>query len=221
VIDLDEPPAYTQDILVLWGRKAGDANYTRLVDEIDRAIRAHLTTLRTEAERLSSPKIFISHRHKDHDIARGLAETLNTTFELTTTDIRCTSVQPYRLPFGQNTGERLRDEIKRAKAVLGILTPDTAESTYVMFELGAAWAERIYTCPLLSRGAGITDIPGPIFDLSPARLWIDADNHQLLRDLEAELGLKRRSDTQGLIAERVASLVRSATAVEATALHHP
>ena len=119
-----------------------------------------------------------------------------------------TSVQPYRLPFGKNTGERLRDKIKRAQAVLGLLSPDTAESSYVMFELGAAWAERIYTCPLLSRGAGVTDIPGPIYDLSPARLWVESDGYQLLRDLEAEVDLKRRDGTQGLVAEKIATLVR-------------
>ena len=208
VIGLDEAPSYANDILVLWGKADDSHDFASLIGEIDRAILAHLATLRNEAARAASPKIFISHRHKDHEIARALAEALSTTFEIGPNEIRCTSVQPYRLPFGKNTGERLRDEIKRAQAVLGILAPDTQESAYVMFELGAAWAERIYTCPLLSRGAGYGDIPGPIFDLSPARLWIESDGHQLLRDLETEVSLTRRRDTQGLIAEKISTLVR-------------
>ena len=212
VIGLDEAPSYSNDILVLWGKTEEQQNASALIDEIDRAIDAHLATVRNEAARVSSPKIFISHRHKDHEIARALAEAISTAFEIGPGDIRCTSVQPYRLPFGKNTGERLRDEIKDARAVLGVLAPDTSESTYVMFELGAAWAQRIYTCPLLSRGAGYTDIPGPIFDLSPARLWVEADGHQLLRDLEAEVDLARRKDMQGLVAEKIATLVRISAA---------
>jgi hypothetical protein len=104
---LEEAPSYSQDILVLWAdAKNGQQGFAPLIEEIDRAIRAHLETLRNEAARASYPKIFISHRHKDHDIARALAETLSAAFEIGANDIRCTSVQPYRLPFGQNTGER-------------------------------------------------------------------------------------------------------------------
>src|SRR5690349_17248322 len=103
---LEEAPSYSQDILVLWAdAKNGQQGFAPLIEEIDRAIRAHLETLRNEAARASYPKIFISHRHKDHDIARALAETLSADFEIGANDIRCTSVQPYRLPFGQNTGE--------------------------------------------------------------------------------------------------------------------
>jgi hypothetical protein len=81
-----------------------------------------------------------------------------------------------------------------------------------MFELGAAWAESIYTCPLRSRGASYTDIPGPIFDLAPARLWVDSDCHQLLRDLELELVLTRRRDTQGQISDKITAVVRASMA---------
>lgn len=213
ILGLAEAPAYARDILALWGPKTEENNLDGLVGEIDRAIQAHLAALKNEAERVSWPKIFISHRHKDHEIAQALTEALTTAFEIRPRDIRCTSVQPYRLPFGKNTGERLRDEVSHAKAVLGILAPDTSESSYVMFELGAAWAQRIYTCPLLSRGAGYGDIPGPIFDLSPARLWIESDGHQLLQDLEAEVDIPRRHDAQGQTAEKIRALARIATAM--------
>jgi hypothetical protein len=221
VVGLEKAPSYTRDILLLWGPKGAEKSlnspeYVKsldsLVSEIDRAIHAHLLALQTEAGRVSWPKIFISHRHKDHDIARALTEALSAAFDIRPSDIRCTSVQPYRLPFGKNTGERLRDEIKHATAVLGILAPDTAQSSYVMFELGAAWAQRIYTVPLLSKGAGYGDIPGPIFDLSPARLWVEADGYQLIQDLEAEVDLKRRNDAQGQVSEKIGALVLTATA---------
>jgi hypothetical protein len=214
IVGLDKAPSYVRDILSLWCKSGAEKNLdspqNSLVIDIDRAIGAHLAALQSEAGRAAWPKIFISHRHKDSAVARALTEALNTAFDTRPSDIRCTSVQPYRLPFGKNTGERLRDEINHAKAVLGILAPDTAQSSYVMFELGAAWAQRIYTVPLLSQGAGFTDIPGPIFDLSPARLWMDADCHQLVQDLAAEVALKRRDDAQGQLSEKIGALARLA-----------
>jgi len=212
ILGLNQAPSYLQDILVLWGKQEPDGRVpATLIEEIDRAIVAHLETLRKEAARSSWPQIFISHRHNDHQVAEALAETLSVAFEIGPDDIRCTSVQPYRLPFGRNTGERLREEIRQAKAVLGLLAPDTKDSTYVMFELGAAWAEQIYTCPLLSRGALYTDIPGPIHDLAPARLWEVSDNHQLLQNLRAELNLKRRTGNDGQVSNKIAALVAAAT----------
>lgn len=189
VFGLEKAPSYTKDMLVLWADPSNADEVQKVIGKIDSAIKAHLTAIETEAARTTTPKIFISHRHKDQEIASALAEVVSIAFELKTTEIRCTSVQPYRLPFGKNTGERLREEIGKAQVVLGILAPDTAESTYVMFELGAAWSQRIYTCPLLSRGAEYNHIPGPIFDLAPARLWIESDCYQLIDNLEAELGL--------------------------------
>jgi hypothetical protein len=78
-----------------------------------------------------------------------------------------------------------------------------------MFELGAAWSRRIYTCPLLSGGAGINNIPGPIFDLAPARLWESSDCQQLLANLGEQLKLKKL-EQDGLVSERVTTLTEAA-----------
>ena len=190
----------------------GGAN--RLADEIDRSIAAHVSAILNQASLSSTPRILISHRHKDVEVARGLTDLLRAAFKIDAGDVRCTSVQPYRLPFGRNTSERLRDEIKGAEAVLGILAPDTAESTYVMFELGAAWAHRTYTVPLLSRGAGIDHIPGPIFDLAPGRIWIEPDCHQLITDLANELSLERRANVDAEVSERIKRLAVLASPAE-------
>ena len=90
--------------------------------------------------------------------------------------------------------------------VLGVLSPDTVESAYVMFELGAAWAQRIYTCPLLSKGAEFSHIPGPIFDLAPARLWETNDCHQLLENLQVELDLEWKSEGRGAVSDEITAL---------------
>jgi len=212
VMGLQRTPSYMGDMLVLWGEpNTPDNNYSKLIANIDTALKAHLSTIEARA---ASPRIFISHRHKDQAIAAALTEMIRTALNVRSAEIRCTSVQPYRLPFGKNTGERLRNEIGRAQVVLGILSPDTAQSSYVMFELGAAWSQQIYTCPLLALGAEYQHIPGPIFDLAPARLWETADCHQLLANLSVELGLTSNSDSQGAVSDRVSNLTKAATKIQ-------
>ena len=116
VIGQKSAPGYLQDILKLRSESSEEQRLDRLIREINSAINAHLDALRHEASRAAYPTIFISHRHKDQKIAEALAELLTAAFDVGITDIRCTSVQPYRLRFGLNTGERLREEIKHAKA---------------------------------------------------------------------------------------------------------
>lgn len=208
LIGLTEIPSFIQDLFVLRMDTATPEEVENIATDIDRAIKAHLNAVNIA----SGPAVFISHRHKDRDVAEALTEVLRAAFDIGADQIRCTSVQPYRLPFGQNTSERLRDEIRGAKVVLGILAPDTAESSYVMFELGSAWAQRIYTCPLLSGGANFQHIPGPIYDLAPARLWISSDCHQLIGDLTSEIGLKRRARNEGEVSDKVQKLISAASA---------
>jgi hypothetical protein len=121
-----------------------------------------------------------------------LPECIKTYFHIERQDIRCTSVQP--LSVGENTGERLRDEISNAKAVLGILTTDTLSSSYVVFELGSAWGQRVWTCPLLAGGADQSHIPDPIRDLSPLFLTNEKDCFQLLGDMEGFTTLVKKKD---------------------------
>jgi hypothetical protein len=77
-------------------------------------------------------------------------------------DIRCTSVQPYMLTPGERTSEQLRTDISSAELVIGILSPDTTESNYVLCELGASWGRDVPTFPVLARGASSADIPTPL-----------------------------------------------------------
>lgn len=157
------------------------------------------------------PRVFISHRHKDEAIVRALTECIAARFEIASTDLRCTSVRPYRLPVGEATSSRLREEIATAEVVLGILTPDTLQSSFVAFELGAAWGQKVWTCPLLARGADARHIPDPIRDLSPLLLTNAAECHQLLDDMRGFSTLRQRSDVDvGALQDQVQKLVNAA-----------
>jgi hypothetical protein len=182
-----------------------------LADQLDESIQKYFEFQRKKRE--DKPKIFISHRHKDEALVRALVDCIDMYFNVRKQDIRCTSVRPYRLPVGENSAERLRSEITDAEVVLGILTTDTLQSSYVAFELGSAWGQRVWTCPLLAGGATQAHIPDPIRGLSPLFLHREGDCHQLLSDLEGVASLvKRQSVDPGALLDRISRLVEAAAA---------
>ncbi len=167
-------------------------------------------THRSEHPLQSYPQIFISHRHKDVDVAKALVKLLEAAFHIQEKDMRCTSVQPYKLPAGEHTPDRLRAEISQARVVLGILTPDTKESSYVLFELGAAWGQKVRCFPLLAKGAISADIPSPISDLRALQLVDEGDCQQLINELPNVVGLRRCKNFKAQSAEKIRALVKQA-----------
>jgi hypothetical protein len=204
-------PPFIQDVHVARLAHTSKAEVTALLKELDRSIALHLQ--HRTARRAGAPKLFISHRHKDEEIVRALVRCLELRFELDRADLRCTSVQPYRLPVGENTADRLRREIAAAEVVLGILTTDTLSSSYVAFELGSAWGQEVWTCPLLAGGADQSHIPDPIRGLSPLLLTKASDCRQLLDDLEDVTSLRTRSPAAPGFDKAINALVAAAVAV--------
>jgi hypothetical protein len=178
----------------------------RAADEIASALRKHLSGIRR-----AFPRIFISHRHNDVAVVEALVRVIEAAFEVKQEDLRCTSVHPYRLRAGERTADRLRAELEHAEAVLGIISPDVKESSYVLFELGASWGRGGKTFPLLVRGATAADVPAPIGDLHTLDLSKEAECHQLIDDLgDVAVSLERQNKQAPLVAERIAGLVRLA-----------
>jgi hypothetical protein len=62
----------------------------------------------------TTPLVFISHSSADRETAEALAHLLRSALNLTPAEIRCTSVEGYRLPAGASTDQQLRDEIMAA-----------------------------------------------------------------------------------------------------------
>ena len=156
------------------------------------------------------PRIFISHRHSDAAVVQALVNVLEAAFAIEPTDLRCTSVHPYRLKVGDRTAERLRMELQHAEAVLGIISPDVKASSYVLFELGASWGRAGITLPLLIRGATSADVPVPIGDLHTLSLSDEAECHQLIDDLADVVTLRRQNRQASLIAQRIVDLTATA-----------
>jgi TIR domain len=192
-----------------------DVNWVRMeptpsgiVDAASKLIEA----FRNEQERLRGgyPKIFISHRHADEKIVKALVNVLSAAFEIKPNHMRCTSVHPYRLKVGERTSDRLRTELQRAEAVIGVISPDVKDSSYVLFELGASWGRAGVTFPLLIRGATIADVPAPIGDLHTLSLLDLGECYQLVEDLADVVSLPRQKGQDSAIAERIADLTNLA-----------
>lgn len=205
-------PPFIQDLIVEHIPDTTPETLKALSEKLDASIKKHIQY--RSLRKAGRPKVFISHRHKDEEIVRSLVECIRAYFQIERQDIRCTSVRPYRLPVGENTSDRLRDEITDAEVVLGILTTDTLQSSYVAFELGSAWGQRVWTCPLLACGANEGHIPDPIRGLSALYLSKEGDCFQLLNDMEGFTSLVKRKDMDnGELSDKVRKLVEAANAV--------
>jgi hypothetical protein len=125
------------------------------------------------------PLILISHSGADLDLATALVEFLQV--GLMTNRIRCSSVDGYRLPAGVKTEDHLRSEVNSAEVLIGLITPNSLASHYVMFELGARWGANKFMIPLLA-GVTASDIRGPLSFLNALSAHNDSQLLQLLTD---------------------------------------
>lgn len=135
-----------------------------------------------------APLIFVSHSSQDSQTAEAIVRLLRLAFNLAPADIRCTSVDGYRLPAGSDTDAQLRNEVLGAQVLIGILSPQGMSSAYVLFELGARWGAQKPLVPLLAPGIGPEILKGPVSGLNALRSDSEPQLHQLISDLASYLG---------------------------------
>src|SRR5260370_16927696 len=112
--------------------------------------------------------LFISHSSEDRELAACLLKTLHTFYDIPDESIRATSLVGYGLPGGANIADTLKTEIRSAKAVIGILTPNSIASPWVLYELGAVWGLASNFVPLIA-GLDPTKLVSP---LRPAHICL-------------------------------------------------
>jgi hypothetical protein len=133
-------------------------------------------------------EVFISHSNQDAKLADALIVFLREALSLKPSQIRCTSVDGYRLPAGSNTETHLRAEILEATYFLALITPASLKSPWVLIELGARWATEKPLMPLLAKGATANNLKGPIASLNSLRCNSEAEMQQLVNQIAQELG---------------------------------
>jgi hypothetical protein len=134
-------------------------------------------------------KIFVSHSGHDSGLARALVDLLRAALRLSSSDIRCTSVDGYRLPVGMPIADKLRAEVHDAEALIALLTRNSLASSYFLFELGARWGAKRPLYPLYAGGATPHDVNAWLGDFHGASLGVTAQIMQFIRELADSLRL--------------------------------
>ncbi len=147
----------------------------------------------TEPTDNSGIRVFISHSSKDSRLTESLVELLRAALNLPASQIRCTSVDDHRLPAGVNTEEQLKREVHDAAILLGIISQESVQSSYVMFELGARWGAGRPLIPVLAPGVGPGILKDPLRGLNALDLGNKSQLHQLVTDLGRELDIQPES----------------------------
>lgn len=135
----------------------------------------------------STLDIFISHSSQDVKIAAALIDLLKAALNLPSESIRCTSVAGYQLPVGADVDEHLQREIYDSKVFIGIISPSSLDSTYVLFELGARWGAKRPLLPVLAL-ADKSVLKEPLKSKHAGCLYISGDIHNLLSEVSRQVG---------------------------------
>jgi hypothetical protein len=101
--------------------------------------------------------------------------------------IRCTSVDGNKLAGGADTDDELRREILTAGTFIGLITPTSAKSAWVLFELGARWGANLHLVPVLAQGADTSLLGGPLGGINALRLTARHEVLQLVEDISKHL----------------------------------
>ena len=159
----------------------------RLIDKLT-LIQEEASIMKTlPKEKKYSMDIFISHSSQDRDIAKSLIEIIRSALNIPANRIRCTSLSGYKLPIGASTDDQLRNEIFDSKVFIGIISPASIHSSYVLFELGARWGARLPLLPLTTSKMGITLLEGPLKNINALDCCIKEDLFQFINDLSGHL----------------------------------
>ena len=132
-------------------------------------------------------KLFISHSSADKIIAEAFVKFLRSGLPIVAKDIRCTSVDGFKLSAGTNSDDQLKQEIFDAQVFLALLSPVSMQSIYVMFELGARWGSRRYLAPIMVAGLLPSSLKPPLSAIHAISGTSEGDLHQLIDDLSSQL----------------------------------
>lgn len=137
----------------------------------------------------ASMKVFISHSSADKAVAETFVDLLRVALDLAAKDIRCTSVEGFKLSAGSDANEQLRNEVFGCELFVALLSPASMKSIYVMFELGARWGSKGRLTPVMVCGTQPSDLKAPLSGMHAIDGTSESDVHQLLADMAARLSL--------------------------------
>ena len=160
-------------------------------------------------------RVFISHSGSDVEIAGLLITLLRNALNLSSEEIRCSSVDGYRLSAGASADDVLRHEVHDAELLIGLITPASITSVYVLFELGARWGAEKPMFPLLASGATWEHLEGPLSSINALDCSNKSQVQQFIED--AAKVLNAGADRPSAYLEVIDQLVAASAAAEPAA----
>lgn len=112
-----------------------------------------------------SLEIFISHSHQDSKIAEALVAFLNQGVGIEVNEIRCTSYLPTGIAIGEHINRSLRRDLDCCRLFIPLITAQSARSSYVAFEIGAAWGLNKKILPLTIGPVVGTELPAVLANM--------------------------------------------------------
>jgi hypothetical protein len=148
--------------------------------------------------------VFISHASDDKRLAATLVELFRAALDIPADNILCTSVDGFRLAAGADTDDALRSAVLQSKTLVGVITPASQKSSYVLFELGARWGTNKHLIPLCAGGVKPGDLKGPIAGKNALDCGSRPGVQQLIGDLGTILRMEvERPEVYDKFLERV------------------
>lgn len=227
VFGVDSPEALNHSTHNIWygGYNRGDTSHTRQhkflagIPQTIHMIEGLITRLEEKREDLniastlitesvsSQPrngnmiKIFISHSSSDRDLVDLITNLLTGALEINTEEIRCTSIPGFQLRSGSHTSTQLRNEIEDCSVLIGVLTPNSMESFYVMFELGAGWGLGKMVIPICGPTFEFRALRAPLNEIHGIKWTEKAQWFQLIDELSSTLSISKKASS------RISSLI--------------
>jgi hypothetical protein len=97
--------------------------------------------------------------------------------------VRCTSVAGYKLSGGAKTDSEITKEIRGTQCFIGLITPNSLQSQFVLFELGARWGLDEHLVPILGGGVTAKLLRPPLSNLNALNSSSKSDMEQLVQEL--------------------------------------
>ena len=101
--------------------------------------------------------VFISHSTKNRDLVERVVELLQSGMGIGREKIFCTSLNR-ALPTGRDFISIIKENMRECKMVMALITKEYLESSFCMMELGAAWVQADYLCPILAGNVDYKDL---------------------------------------------------------------
>jgi TIR domain len=152
---------------------------------------------------MTKPTLFISHATSDAEYANAVKQEIENVFA-DQVEVFCTS-SPDGISGGTDWLETIENKLKKAQAIIVVVTPMSRERHWLWFEIGASWQKsREGTCriyPLCAPEIEVAGLPEPLRRLQALSMGKDGDLKSLFNELILQFGcgLLRNANTTKLM----------------------